>query len=110
MDIRRRIIKACMCTIENKEAVGVKNLFMEIDGMRVTYGDLKRTPLCDEVPFYVERDGADGDFDFAQGTMPTCVVKKSKGFSESELWDIESLMRDNMPLIYDQIRHVGVFA
>ena len=88
----------------------MKNLFMEIDGMRVTYGDLKRTPLCDEVPFYVERDGADGDFDFAQGTMPTCVVKKSKGFSESELWDIESLMRDNMPLIYDQIRHVGVFA
>ena len=85
-------------------------LFMEIDGMRVMHGELARTALCDEVPFRIDRDRADGGVDFAQGTMPTCVVKESEGFSESELRDLESLMRDNMPLIYDKIRGVGVFA
>lgn len=35
---------------------------------------------------------------------------KSKGFAESELWDIESLMRDNMHNIYDQIRGEGAWA
>lgn len=69
---------------------------MEIDGMTVTYGDIVEGRLCDTVPYYVERDNGEGDFDFAQGSLPTCTPVKSKGFAESELWDIESLMRDNM--------------
>lgn len=53
---------------------------------------------------------AKGGFDFAQGSLPTCTPIKSKGFAESELWDIESLMRDNMHNIYDQIRGEGAWA
>ena len=83
---------------------------MEIDGMTVTYGDIVEERLCDTVPYYVERDDGEGDFDFAQGSLPTCTPVKSKGFSESELWDIESLMRDNMHNIYDQIRGEGAWA
>ena len=88
----------------------MKHLFMEIDDLRVSYGELREEELEDVVPFYVERDGEDGDFDFAQGYLPSCVPVKSKGFSESELWDIESLMRDNMRTVYDKIRKVGVWA
>ena len=82
----------------------MKHFFMEIDGMTVTYGDIVKGRLCDTVPYCVERDNGEGDFDFAQGSLPTCTPVKSKGFAESELWDIESLMRDNMHNIYDQIR------
>lgn len=88
----------------------MKHFFMEIDGMTVTYGDIVEERLCDTVPYYVERDDGEGDFDFAQGSLPTCTPVKSKGFSESELWDIESLMRDNMHNIYDQIRGEGAWA
>lgn len=88
----------------------MKHFFMEIDGMTVTYGDIVEERLCDTVPYYVERDDGEGDFDFAQGSLPTCTPMKSKGFSESELWDIESLMRDNMHNIYDQIRGEGAWA
>ena len=78
--------------------------------MTVTYGDIVEERLCDTIPYYVERDDGEGDFDFAQGSLPTCTPVKSKGFSESELWDIESLMRDNMHNIYDQIRGEGAWA
>ena len=88
----------------------MKHFFMEIDGMTVTYGDIVKGRLCDTVPYCVERDDGEGDFDFAQGSLPTCTPVKSKGFAESELWDIESLMRDNMHNIYDQIRGEGAWA
>lgn len=88
----------------------VRHFFMETDGMTVTYGDIVKGRLCDTVPYYVERDDGEGDFDFAQGSLPTCTPAKSKGFAESELWDIESFMRDNMHNIYDQIRGEGAWA
>ncbi len=99
-----------MLDILRAEARTMKHFFMEIDGMTVTYGDMRRERLCDSVPYYVERDGSGDDFDFAEGSLPTCTPVKSKGFSEAELWDIESLMRDNMPSIYDQIRGEGAWA
>lgn len=60
------------------------------------------------MPYYVERDDGEGDFDFAEGSLPTCTPMRSRGFTESELWEIESLMRDNMPVIYDDLRGVGL--
>lgn len=92
------------------KAEALKHLLMEIDGMTVTYGDLEKGALADTVPYYVERDDGAGDFDFAQGELPVCTPRKSKGFSESELWDIEELLRDNMPLVYDQLRGTGAWA
>lgn len=77
--------------------VGMKNYYMEIDGMSITCGDIRREGLADIVPYYVERDDGEGDFDFAEGSLPTCTPMRSRGFTESELWEIESLMRDNMP-------------
>ena len=88
----------------------MKYFFLEIDGMTITYGDLRKEHLCDVVPYRVERERGDGDFDFAEGSLPTCTPMKSKGFAEAELWDIESLMRDNMTNIYDQIRREGAWA
>ena len=92
------------------KAVKVKHFFMEIDGMTVTYGDIEKGRLCDAIPYYVERDDGEGDFDFAQGTLQTCTPVKSRGFAKSELWDIESFMRDNMHNIYDQARGEGAWA
>lgn len=89
--------------------VGMKNFYMEIDGMSITCGDIRREGLADIVPYYVERDDGEGDFDFAEGSLPTCTPMRSRGFTESELWEIESLMRDNMPVIYDDLRGVGAW-
>ena len=83
---------------------------MEIDGMTVTYGDIVEERLCDTVLYYVERDDGEGDFDFAQGSLPTCTPVKSKGFSESELWDIESRRRAKIHKKDDQIRGEGAWA
>lgn len=44
---------------------------------------------------------------------PSCgkdMVATTEAFAESELWDIESFMRDNMHNIYDQIRGEGAWA
>ncbi len=82
---------------------------MQIDDMVITFGDLHVGDLVDTVPYYVERDSGKADFDFAQGTIPFCVPVKSFGFSESELWDIESIMRDNMGIIYDRLRKTGAW-
>lgn len=90
--------------------VGMKNYYMEIDGMAITCGDIRREGLADIVPYYVERDDGEGDFDFAEGSLPTCTPMRSRGFTESELWEIESLMRDNMPVIYDDLRGVGAWS
>lgn len=90
--------------------VGMKNYYMEIDGMAITCGDIRREGLADIVPYYVERDDGEGDFDFAEGSLPTCTPMRSRGFTESELWEIESLMRDNMPVIHDDLRGVGAWS
>lgn len=44
---------------------------------------------------------------------PSCgkgMVATTEAFAESELWDIESFMMDNMHNIYDQIRGEGAWA
>lgn len=59
--------------------VGMKNCYMEIDGMAITCGDIRREGLADIVPYYVERDDGEGDFDFAEGSLPTCTPMRSGG-------------------------------
>ena len=83
-------------------------LFLETGGMRIMYGEPARTALSGEVPFRIECFGRGGGIDFAQGTLPTCAVKESRGFSESELRDLEFLMREARPYIYDKIHGAGV--
>ena len=90
--------------------MGMKHFFMEIDDLTITHGDIQKTALCDSVPYRVERAGKDGGIDFAQGSLPVCTPVESKGFSESELRDVESLIRDNMLLIYDKLRGQGAWA
>lgn len=83
---------------------------MEIDGMTITYGDLVECSPCGKVPYCVERANGRGGVDFAEGCLPTCMPKRSEGFTESELWDIGFIMRDNKPLIYAMLRKEGPWA
>ena len=91
------------------ELARAKHFFMEIDGMFVRYGDVAQGLPRDTVPYCVVRGGK-GGFGFARGSLPTCAPVESEGFSESELRDIESFMRDNMRDIYDQLRGEGAWA
>ena len=88
----------------------MKNYYMEMDGMAITCGDIRREGLADVVPYYVERDDGAGDFDFAEGSLPTCTPMRSRGFTESELGRSSRWMRDNMPVIYDDLRGVGAWS
>lgn len=88
----------------------VRHHLMDIDGMTVTFGDLHTGELFDTVPYYVERQSGGPDPDFAQGTIPFCTPTRSCGFTEAELWDIESMMRDNMGIVYDRLRKTGAWA
>ncbi len=69
----------------------MRHFFMEIDGMTVTYGDIVEERLCDTVPSSSSATTARGISTSPKAPSPTCTPVKSKGFSESELWDIESL-------------------
>lgn len=91
-------------------AMGLKNEYIEIGGLAVTYGDIRQEELLDVIPYMVERRRADGTADFAVGMLPYPAPRESEGFSPSEVDEIETLMRDGMPVIYEQARHVGAWA
>lgn len=90
--------------------MGLKNEYIEIGEFTITYGDMYEDDLLEVIPYMVERKCIDGGIDFATGTLPYPAPKASQGFNQSELNKIESLMRDGMPVIYEQARGEGVWA
>ena len=91
--------------IDCREVVGVKYFYSEIDGVTLTYGDIVDDGTLETVPVYFERDDGEGDFDFAEGSLPTCYFPRSRGFSELELEELARFLKDNMVAIYDDARH-----
>lgn len=92
--------------IDRQEVVeAMKYFYSEIDGVTLTYGDVVDDGTLETVPVYFERDDGKGDFDFAEGSLPTCYFPRSRGFSELELEDLARFLKDNMVAIYDDARH-----
>lgn len=85
----------------------MKHELMQIGDLLITHGDIEERDFAERIPFYVSRVGTD---DFASGSMPSCAVVKSFGFSEAELFNIERIVRNNMLLAYDYLRGNGAWA
>lgn len=49
----------------------------------------------------------DGGFDSATCFLPLCIWKNSVGFSDAELEELATLIRNNAPLIYRFSRETG---
>lgn len=79
----------------------MKYLYSMIDGVTLTYGRIRRNGVLDEIPVYFEREGQDGDFDFAEGVVPQCVFHRSKGFSELELSELSRYLQANLLLLFE---------
>ena len=87
-----------------KARLGMKNYYSTVDGITLTYGDLRKGELTDTIPVYFEREDGRGDFDFAEGAIPVCHFSRSRGFSEWELEGLRAFLRNNMLLIFDKAR------
>lgn len=79
----------------------MKYLYSVIDGVSLTYGRVRRKGSIDELPVYFERESRDGDFDFAEGVVPQCVLSRSRGFSELELMELSRYLQDNLLLLFE---------
>ena len=80
---------------------------MQRGDLTITFGDIEDTGLVERVPFYISRESGDA---FAEGALPGCGIAKSYGFSEVELHDLERVMRNNMPIVYDRLRKTGAWS
>ncbi|MEI3377125.1 MAG: hypothetical protein V8R08_04730 [Coriobacteriales bacterium] len=49
----------------------------------------------------------DGGFDYATCYLPPCEWSDSEGFSEAELNDLATIIKNNAPLIYRFSREAG---
>jgi hypothetical protein len=58
------------------------------------------------VRVYFERPTQNG-FDFAEAVLPQCMITKTSGFSENELFEITDYLKANSVLIWDYSQHRG---
>jgi hypothetical protein len=82
----------------------MKNFYCTLEDKTLTYGEIQQGEHFMEIPVYFERDDKNGDFDFAEGLIPQCTFSRSRGFSELELNDLSSFLRDNERIIFDMAR------
>lgn len=79
----------------------MKYLYSVVDGVTLTYGRVRCEGNIDVLPVYFEREGRDGEFDFAEGSVPQCVFRRSRGFSELELAELARYLQDNLLLLFE---------
>ena len=85
----------------------MKHYYSTVDHIVLTHSDM----LYDEqsgrrVLVRFERPAANG-FDFAEGSLPECLFKKTCGFSEEELFLLQDYLRCNAMLIWDYAQKGG---
>jgi hypothetical protein len=86
----------------------MKNYYSEIDGIILTFSDIKEKNGFEEIRVYFERANENGGFDFAEGSLPENRFYKTYGFSEDELMQMESYLRNNAFIIWEMAREGGV--
>ena len=82
----------------------MKNFFSEIDGITLTFSDIRvNNSGMEYVRIYFERPNDNG-FDFLESTLPALSVKKFAGFSDIEIKNLLSYAQNNAFLIWDIAR------
>jgi len=84
----------------------MKHYYSTVDNIILTHSDMLREQTGRRVIVRFERPGSNG-FDFAEGTLPECVFRKTYGFSEDELFDLQDYLRCNAVLIWDYAQKGG---
>ena len=85
----------------------MKHKYSWKDGVTLTYGDIRQVGYEEVLPVYFERPDGRGDFDFAEGITPACTFQRTRGFSEMELAELSSFLRDNMFLLWEDARELS---
>ena len=81
----------------------MRNYYSTVDDIVLTFSDIEEKNGFDEISVYFERPSENG-FDFAEGKLPNNLFYKSFGFSQEELIQLESYLRNNSALIWELAR------
>lgn len=84
----------------------MKNYYSTVDNIVLTFSDIEEKNGFDEITVYFERPN-ETSFDFAEGKLPNNMFYKTYGFSEDELLQLETYLRNNSFLIWEIAREKG---
>lgn len=85
----------------------MKYRYGSIEGIELTYSDIKRVGFEEVLPVYFERDDGRGGFDFAEGIAPACTFQRSSGFSGQELSWLQQFLRNNLMLLWEDAKEAA---
>ncbi len=77
----------------------MKHYYSTVDGTVLTFSDIHSEGTSDYIRVYFERPN-DSGFDFAEGTIPSCMFTKTYGYSQDELMAMAEYLRRNELLIW----------
>ena len=84
----------------------MKHYYSTVNNIALSHSDMLSGQLGRQVCVRFERPNANG-FDFAEGVLPECVLQKSCGFTENELFELQDYLRCNAMLIWDYAQKGG---
>ena len=87
-----------------------KHYYCMFNGITVTTSDVIIEGYKEYICVRFERPNANNGFDFAEIIMPDRNIIKSYGFSEDELFWIESLAVDNLLLMWEMSKEAAKIA
>ena len=87
-----------------------KHYYCMFNGITVTTSDVIIEGYKEYICVRFERPNANNGFDFAEIIMPYINIIKSYGFSEDELFWIESFAVDNLLLMWEMSKEVAKIA
>ena len=86
----------------------MKHFYSDIDGVVLTFDNIKIVDGVETLPVYFERNDGKGDFDFAEGTIPEYYFPRSRGFSEYELEQLRQFLKNNTYLLFKSAKAVDL--
>ena len=87
-----------------------KHYYCMFNGITVTTSDVTIEGYKEYICVRFERPNANNGFDFAEIIMPDRNIIKSYGFSEDELFWIESFAVDNLLLMWEMSKEAAKIA
>ena len=87
-----------------------KHYYCMFTGITVTTSDVITEGYTEYICVRFERPNANNGFDFAEIIMPDRNIIKSYGFSEDELFWIESFAVDNLLLMWEMSKEAAKIA
>lgn len=79
----------------------MKNYYSTIDDIILTFSNIEEKEGFDEICVRFERPNDKQGFDFAEGKLPNNEFYKTYGFSEDELLELESYLKNNAYIIWE---------